>query len=47
MHIGFLLFGAPKKIISDNGGEFNNCEVRQLGETFNIQILTTAGESPF
>ena len=40
-------FGAPKKIISDNGGEFNNSEVRQLGETFNIKILTTAGESPW
>ena len=40
-------FGAPKKIISDNGGEFDNCEMRQLGETFNIKILTTAGESPW
>ena len=44
MHIGFLLSVHLKKIISDNGGEFDNYEVRQLGEIFNIQILTKASE---
>ena len=29
------IFGAPNKIISDNGCEFNNSEMRQFGETFN------------
>ena len=42
-----ILFGAPKKLLSDNGGEFNNCEFRTLGEQFNIKIMTTAAESPW
>ena len=42
-----VLFGAPKKILSDNGGEFNNEEMRALGEAFNIRIMNTAAESPW
>ena len=41
------LFGVPKCILSDNGGEFNNNEMRTLGEKFNITIKTTAAESPW
>ena len=41
------LFGAPKKILTDNGGEFNNSEFRSMGENFNIEILCTAAESPW
>ena len=41
------IFGAPNKFLSDNGGEFNNSEMRELGEQFNIKILTTAAESPW
>lgn len=41
------LFGAPKKLLSDNGGEFNNKDVRTLGEKFNMKVLTTAAESPW
>ena len=41
------IFGPPKKILSDNGCEFNNSDMRQLGEAFNIKILTTAAESPW
>ena len=41
------IFGAPKKILSDNGCEFNNYLFREMGEGFNIKILTTAAESPF
>ena len=41
------IFGAPKKIFSDNGGEFNNDEMRALGEAFNINVITTAAESPW
>ena len=49
---GFLLswvtiFGAPKRILSDNGCEFNNSEMRQLGEAFNVKVMTTAAESPW
>ena len=41
------IFGAPKKILSDNGREFNNAEMRALGEAFNINVLNTAAESPW
>ena len=41
------IFGAPKRILSDNGGEFDNPEMRALGEAFNITIKTTAAESPW
>ena len=41
------LFGAPNKLLSDCGREFNNCEVRALGEAFNIKVMTTAAESPW
>ena len=40
-------FGAPKKILTDNGGEFKNPEMRALGEAFNFKVMTTAGESPW
>ena len=42
-----VLFGAPKKILSDNGAEFNNAIMRELGEVFNVRVLTTAAESPW
>ena len=41
------LFGSPRKILFDNGGEFNNGEMRALGESFNIKILATSAESPW
>jgi len=41
------IFGAPKKIFSDNGGEFNNSDMRELGEQFNVKVMTTAAESPW
>ena len=41
------LFGGPDKLLSDCGREFNNCEMRALGEAFNIKIMTTAAESPW
>ena len=42
-----VFFGVPGKILSDNGGEFNNEEMRSLGEAFNIRIMNTAAESPW
>ena len=41
------LFGSPKKILTDNGGEFNNNEFRSMGENFNIEMICTAAESPW
>ena len=42
-----VYFGAPRKILSDNGGEFSNEQMREFGETFNVKIMTTAAECPF
>ena len=41
------VFGPPGKILSDNGCEFNNSEMRALGEAFNVKIMATAAESPW
>ena len=41
------LFGAPRKLLSDNGREFHNPQMRQLSETFNFRLFTTAAESPW
>ena len=41
------IFGAPKKLFSDNGGEFNNMEVQDMCENFNIELKSTAGYSPW
>lgn len=41
------IFGAPSKILSDNGGEFSNNEIRELSDIFAIKLLTTAAESPW
>ena len=41
------IFGAPKQILSDNGGEFSNDDVRELSDIFCIELLSTAAESPW
>ena len=41
------LFGAPKSILSDNGGEYNNSDFLEFSENFNINVMTTAAQSPF
>ena len=41
------VFGPPSKFFSDNGGEFNNQEFRELCERFNITVKTTAAEAPW
>ena len=33
--------------MSDNGGEFSNSKFRELCERFNINVKTTAAESPW
>ena len=42
-----LLFAFPKKILSDNGGEFNNKHLHELGQLLNTCILCTSAESPW
>ena len=43
----FAIFGAPVKIFSDNGGEFQNEKVRKMAEKWNVKMLATAAESPW
>ena len=35
------------KILTDNGGEFNNKELRDMNENLNTEVLATAAESPW
>lgn len=41
------IFGRPRKLFSDNGGEFNNDLVREMCESLNIEPMYTAAESPW
>lgn len=41
------VFGCPRRILSDNGGEFANSEFIEMCESLNINFITTAAESPF
>lgn len=36
-----------RSVLTDNGGEFNSDEIREVESILNIQVCTTAGESPF
>ena len=47
VHDWISVHGPPCKFFSDNGGEFNNDEVRDMAENFNIEIKSTAAYSPF
>ena len=40
-------FGPPKKFLTDNGGEFDNPEYRELAEQFNVEVCATAAYSPW
>ena len=41
------IFGTPEVILSDNGGEFCNESMIELAEKFNLNLKTTAAESPW
>lgn len=41
------IHGAPQRLFSDNGGEFDSHEVRDMAENFNIQVITTPAYSPW
>ena len=47
LRIWVAVYGSPKKILTDNGGEFANAEFIQFCEQFGITIQTTAAESPW
>ena len=40
-------FGIMGSILSDNGGEFSSDETREVASILNVEVLTTAAESPF
>lgn len=40
-------FGVMDEILSDNGGEFNSEETRDVASVLNLKVNTTAAESPF
>ena len=40
-------FGVPDRILSDNGGEFNNMDMLDMGNNLNTEVTTTAAESPW
>ena len=43
--IWIFIFGPPKQILTDNGGEFTSDVFREMGEKLNTTIKTTAAES--
>ena len=47
LRIWVATFGAPRQMLSDNGGEFSNDDFRKMGEKLNITIKSTAAESPW
>ncbi|XP_053390667.1 uncharacterized protein LOC128553511 [Mercenaria mercenaria] len=40
-------FGVMGSLMTDNGGEFNSDEVREITSILNIRVCTTSAESPF
>ena len=43
----FCVWSPPKKILTDNGREFQNEEMRNLTDSWNIEMMTIAAESTF
>ena len=40
-------FGVMESILTDNGGEFSSDETREVASILNVEVCTTAAESPF
>ena len=40
-------WGVMEAILTDNGGEFSNSEIREISSILNIEVLTTASGSPW
>lgn len=47
IHCWISVHGPPCRLFSDNGGEFNNDEMKDMAEKFNIEVKTTAAYSPW
>ena len=47
MQCWISIHGAPKRLFSDLGGEFDSAEMKDMSENFNIVISTTAAYSPW
>lgn len=47
IHCWISVHGPPRRLFTDNGGEFNNEEIRDMAEHFNIEVKATAGYSPW
>ena len=43
----YNMFGAPRRFLADNGGEFANDLYREMCENLNIEVLNTGAESPW
>ena len=41
------IFGPPCKVLSDNGGEFQNEKMHEMAGKWNIKVMTTPAESPW
>ena len=41
------IFGAPTRVLSDNGGEFSNEMFEDMCDNLNIKMMTTSAESPW
>ena len=41
------IFGRVDKILTDNGGEFNNEDMREVASLLNVQLLTTGANAPW
>ena len=41
------IFGCPKKLLSDNGREFNNELFKEMASLLGVELLSTAAESPW
>jgi len=37
--------GPPSRLFSDNGGEFNNQDMRDMAESFNIEVKSTTASA--
>ena len=47
MEMWIAVFGRPRKFMADNGGEFSNDLMRDVGEQLGVEITNSPAESPF
>ena len=47
MEIWGSVYGMPQKVLTDNGGEFDNDKFRSMCENYDVEIIATPGESPW